>query len=143
MKTHTSGYKNQIKTFGRELDSKITYTLNNEEIELGAEELNSITPIFNGNILKSVMKSLEIDSNIEIPLETVISYELGLKVNGQYEYLNFGDYIVYKIEKKEDTNSWLITCYDKMLYSMKDYENMNITYPITIRNYINEISNYL
>ena len=30
-----------------------------------------------------------------------------------------------------------------MLYAMKDYENMNITYPITVRNYINTICTHL
>ena len=143
MKVHTNDFKNQIKEFGREIDSKITYTLDDEVIELGAEELNSITPHYEGAILKSVMKQLDIDSNIEIPIGTILTYEFGLKIDEEYEYINFGNYVVYDIEKQEDTGSYKITCYDKMLYSMKDYENMNITYPITIRNYINTICNYL
>ncbi len=136
MKQRSEGFKNQIKLLGREIDSKVTYTQNGETIELGAEELNSITPSFKSTLLKSCMKELEIDSNVEIPLETVLTYQFGLKVNGEYEYLNYGNYIVNKVEKQEDTRSWIITCYDKMLYSMKDYEELNITYPTTIREYI-------
>ena len=56
-----------------------------------------------------------------------------------YEYLNYGNFIVKESEKQEDYNSYKITCYDKMLYSMVDYEDLGITYPITIRNYINSI----
>jgi hypothetical protein len=62
---------------------------------------------------------------------------------GEYEYIDFGNYIVKEVEKQEDTRCYLIKCYDKMLYSMKDYESMSITYPISIRNYINAICTHL
>lgn len=143
MKTHTSEFKNQIKTMGRELDSKITYTLNGVNVELGKEQLNSITPTYQGALLKSVMKELDIDSNVYIPEKTILNYQFGVKVNGEYEYINFGNYIVYKAEKQEDTNSYKLTCYDKMLYSMIDYEKMDITYPISIRDYIKAICDKL
>lgn len=143
MKTHTSDFKNQIKTMGRELDSKITYTLNGVNIELGKEQLNSITPTYQGALLKSVMKELDIDSNVYIPEKTILNYQFGVKVNGEYEYINFGNYIVYKAEKQEDTNSYKLTCYDKMLYSMVDYEKMDISYPISIRDYIKAICDKL
>lgn len=143
MKAHTSSFKEQIKTMGRELDSKITYTLNGVNVELGKEQLNSITPTYQGALLKSVMKELDIDSNVYIPEKTILNYQFGVKVNGEYEYINFGNYVVYKAEKQEDTNSYKLTCYDKMLYSMIDYEKMNITYPISIRDYIKAICNKL
>ena len=143
MKAHTSDFKNQIKTMGRELDSKISYTLNGVNVELGKEQLNSITPTYQGALLKSVMKEIDIDSNVYIPEKTILNYQFGVKVNGEYEYINFGNYVVYKAEKQEDTNSYKLTCYDKMLYSMVDYEKMNITYPISIRDYIKAICNKL
>ena len=143
MKAHTSNLKNQIKTMGRELDSKISYTLNGVNVELGKEQLNSITPTYQGALLKSVMKELYIDSNVYIPEKTILNYQFGVKINGEYEYINFGNYVVYKAEKQEDTNSYKLTCYDKMLYSMVDYEKMDITYPITIRDYIKAICDKL
>lgn len=143
MKARTEEFKQAISTFGRQIDSKITYTLNNETIVLTKEDLYSVTPIFQGNILKSVMKQLDIDSNVEIPIGTILSYEFGLKVNGKYEYINYGNYIVKSVEKQEETRSYKITCYDKLLLSMKDYEKMPIVYPITIREYINSICLFL
>lgn len=143
MKVHTNNFKDEIKKFGRQLDSIISYTLNGVTTELGAEELNSVTPHYEANILKSVMKQLDIDSNIDIPLGTEINYQFGVLVNGNYEYVNFGNYIVYSSEKQEDLRSYKIICYDKMLYSMVDYEAMNITYPITIRDYISAICTHL
>lgn len=151
MKAHTKEFKTEIKEFGREIDSIITYTIDNEVIELGADELNSVTPRYEGAILKSVMKELEIDSNVEIPIGTILNYQFGVKTRDDivedykqnYDYVNFGNYIVKEVEKKEDTESYLIKCYDKMLYSMVDYESMNITYPITIRDYMSAICNHL
>ena len=143
MKVHSNEFKNIIKKNGRQLDSKITYTLNGVNVELGKEQLNSITPTYQGALLKSVMKEIDIDSNVYIPEKTILNYQFGVKVNGKYEYINFGNYVVYKAEKQEDTNSYKLTCYDKMLYSMVDYEKMDITYPITIRDYIKAICDKL
>ena len=149
MKAHSQAFKNNIVLFGKEINSKITYIIENVEYELSNEDLNSITPNFNSSILKSAMRGLKIDSNIEIPKDTIVHLEFGVKVreasgnDDGYDYINYGDYIVKDVEKQEDTNSYLIQCYDFMLKSMKDYEPMNITYPISIRNYINAICQHL
>ena len=136
MKVHTNAFKEQIKEMGKELDSLITF----DGTELGAEQLNSVTPSFESSILKSAMKMLEIDSNIEIPKGSVVNYKFGVKVNGVYEYLDFGNYIVYSVEKEEDTLSYKIVCYDKMLNTMKDYVSLqNGTFPMTIRSYIKNL----
>ena len=267
MKNITSDYKTNVKEFGRQIDSKISYVQDGVTIELGKEQLNSVTPHYESQILKSTMKQLDIDSNIEIPLNTVLNYRFGVKTRsgknlldlenkivgygfdntnniivtssthdiyyipveagktyvssavlgtssgniayaysteipqentpvtgrtttdisilnngtftaptgakyllirlvresqiltkwqieegtqptpyeefGEYEYINYGNYVVYSSEKQEDTNSYKIVCYDKMLYSMKDYTTMNITYPITIRSYLQAICDTL
>lgn len=143
MKLHTQGFKQAIKTHGKEIDSIITYTQNGNVVELGANELNSVTPSFQGSILKSVMKQLDIDSNVEIPEKTILRYQFGVKVNGSFEYLDFGEYIVYKVEKQEDTYSYKITCYDKLLYSMVEYDSVEMTYPTTVRSYLTALCNKL
>lgn len=143
MKSVSNNYKNEIYKFGRQIDSIITYELNGDTIELGKSELNSVSPHYEGSILKSVMKQLDIDSNVDIPVGTILTYDFGVFTGEEYEYINFGNFVVYSSEKQEDTLSYKITCYDKMLYSMKEYENIGITYPITIRDYINELCNYL
>lgn len=139
MKTHTSSFKEQIKLMGKEIDSRITFG----DTVLGKNELNAVTPSFQSAILKSAMKQLDIDSNVAIPIGTILTYEFGLKVNGEYEYINYGNYIVKSVEKQEDTKSYKITCYDMMLLSMKDYVKMPITYPITIREYIDSLCTFL
>ena len=139
MKVHTENYKEVIKTIGRQLNSKIIYELNGVTQTLTSEKLNSITPTFQGALLKSTMKELDIDSNVDIPIGTILKYQFGVKVGNAYEYLDFGNYIVYSSEKQEDYDSYKIVCYDKMLYSMKTNEDLEITYPISVRDYINAL----
>ena len=142
MKIHSDNFKETIKSLGRMQDVRITYTLNNKQLILDGENINSITPNYEASLLKSVMKGLDLDSNIDIPLGTEIKFEYGLLVNGAYEYLDYGNYIVYSSEKQEDTLSYSIKCYDKMLYSMKDYEHIEVTYPITIYEYLKAVCKY-
>ena len=103
MKVHTNNFKEQIKTLGREINAKITYG----NVEL-SEELYSITPHYNANILKSVMKQLDIESSVDIPNEIVINCQVGLLVGNSYEYIDYGNYVVYKSEKQEDKNTYKI-----------------------------------
>ena len=141
MKSHTNEFKEEIKTLGKQQSVRITYKENNVTKTLTDEDINSATPNYEASLLKSVMKVLDLDSNIYIPLGTEIKFEYGLLVNGVYEYLDYGNYIVYSSEKQEDTLSYKITCYDKMLYSMKDYEHVHITYPCTIKQYLVALCN--
>lgn len=139
MRSHTEDYKTAIGTGGREIKSKISYVLNGIETTLNDDDIFSIKYTTNGNILKSVMKSAEIVLKNNIPLETVLSCQFGVKVNGEYEYINLGNYVVFSSEKQEELNNYKILCYDKMLYSMVEYSEINVTYPITIKNYLNAI----
>lgn len=143
MKQHTQRFKEAITELGKQQSVLITYTIDNEEIILGVEEINSATPRYDADLLKSVMKELHLDSNVDIPVGTEINFKYGLLVDGVFEYLNYGNYIVYSSEKKEDTSSYEILCYDKMIYSMKEYEELAIFYPCTVRSYINAIAGKL
>jgi len=136
MKTHSIDFKNQLTELGRELRGIITY--DNITLE---EEINSITPHYEADILKSVMKQLDLELSVDIPLETVINCQIGILVNGDYEMLDYGNYVVYSSEKQEDTETYKIVCYDKMLYSMKEYEELGVSYPISIKNYLTALGN--
>lgn len=139
MKAHSNEFKEEIKMLGKQQDVRITYIINDEQITLGSEDINSATPNYEASLLKSVMKVLDLDTNTDIPLGTEIKFEYGLLVNGVYEYLDYGNYIVYSSEKQEDTLSYKIKCYDKMLYAMKDYEKLDITYPCTIETFLSKL----
>ena len=136
MRTHTQAFKEQIKELGREIDSRITYGSN----VITSEELFSVSPVVNGSILKSSMKQLDFESSVQLHLNTVLEYQFGLKVNGEYEYLNYGNFIVYSSEYNEDMKSWSYVCYDSMLFTMKEYTNLqNGTFPMTVRDYLTNL----
>ena len=136
MRAHTQEFKEQIKELGKEIDSRITYG----NTIITSEKLYSVSPITNGSILKSCMKELDFESSVQVPQYAVIKYEFGLKVNGEYEYIDFGNYIVYSSEYNEDTQTYEHTCYDSMLFSMKEYTTLqNGSFPMTIREYITNL----
>lgn len=121
MRTHTNDFKNELVQFGREFGDIITYN----GVTLSMEDVKSVNYSVKSSLMKSVMKELKIDTTTEMTKGDVIGYQLGVKVNGSYEYLNYGNYIVEKIEKQEDKRSWLVTCYDKMLLTMVNYEDLS------------------
>ena len=171
MKSVSEKFKNEIKQYGRQIDTIITYN-DGEEHLLDTDVLFSVTPTVNGNILKSVMKQLDFESSVKVPKGTIINVKFGVQVDLSltvaevnemkasrlneipvnllsaglrgFEYINLGNYIVSEEpEYNADTLSYSHVCYDKMLYSMKDYEKLAITYPITVREYINKICEHL
>lgn len=143
MKIVSNNFKTQIKTAGRMLKNTITFELNNTEITIDDDNLYSIKYSTYGSLLKSVMRMLEFEIDTDIPLNTILTCQISMKVNNEWETLNFGEFIVSDTEIREESGHYFITCYDKMLNSMVDYQSMNITYPITIRNYINAIATHL
>lgn len=139
MKIHSENYKSKLKGV-REAKSLLSYN----DVIVDEKDLFSIKVYYNADILKSAMKVLEFDYRQNVALNTQINYKYGIKVDEDYEYVDYGNYIVYKSEFQEDTKLYHITCYDKMLYSMKNYDDVFkdvlITYPISIRNYIEKIA---
>ena len=138
MRKHTKEFKSSISTFGRELDSKITVL--GTELILETEDLFSITPITNSTLLKTVMKEVDFESKKQIGIGQEVNIKSGVKVNGEYEYIDYGNYSVYKSEYKAETDTYSHICYDKMLKTMIDYTPLDITYPINLREYINAIA---
>lgn len=138
MRKHTKEFKNSISTFGRELDSKITVIGTN--LVLGKEDLYSVKPITNATLLKTVMKEVDFESKQQIGIGQEINVKSGVKVGNEYEYVNYGNYSIYKSEYKAETDTYSHICYDKMLKTMIDYTPLDITYPINLREYINTIA---
>lgn len=114
-----------------------------EKIQLDNEAINSIKIEFNGNLLKSICRYITIDSKRNIPLNTKINAKIGLNVNGSMEYIDEGFF--YNIEPGKwqlDTNSYIITGYDRMYRCMKNYDDEPLTdFPMTHRELLESILN--
>lgn len=144
MKAHTSDFKNALK--GMVVD-KVIITYGNTI--LGTDEIIDVEFYYEGSLLKTMMKGLTITSTEDIAKDTVINFKYSLYIEKQppavsgYEDLDFGNYVVVSSEKNEDSNTYTITCYDKLIYSAVDYVDLNLTYPITLGNYLSAICTHL
>ena len=143
MKNCSNDYKQEIKRFGKQQKVKLSYFDNGQEIEINEKNINNIIYSYEGNLLKSVMKELEVETSVELEKDTELHFQYGLLVNGQYEFIDYGNFIVKSIDTLEATNSYKLKCYDKMLYAMKPYEAVNQVFPCHLFEYINAICNNL
>ena len=167
MKQVSSEYKNQIKQMGREIDSIITYynhykmitenghyiltengvKINTEQInsssyvEIGAEDTYSSKVITHGSLLKTMMREFDFEVRQEMNIGSIVNYKFGLKVNGTYEYIDLGNFIVQEKEYNEDTSTFSYKAYDMMLKSMIPYKD-TATYPTTLYGLLNSVLEY-
>lgn len=138
MRIHTDEYKQAL--IGVRETEHVLRTYNNGWEVYDNDNLIMAKPILNANLFKTVMKELDIESKTKIEKGTMLDYKHGLKVGNDYEYMNYGRYYVYEVEYRPDTKSYYHICYDNMLNAMVKYEPLEITYPISVKNYITAIA---
>ena len=56
-----------------------------------------------------------------------------------FEYLDYGTFLVTEITTTKDTGVTEIVAYDKMVETMKPYEVLDVTYPITLYEYTKKL----
>lgn len=135
MRNVSDNYKEDIVTYGRQFDFKISI----DDVNIDNDNINFIKPSFNTALFKTIMHKVEIDSKYDIDKKSKIDVQVGLKVNEpNYEYIKYNTYYVNSSERKEDTLSYVITAYDKMIESMIDYD-LDISEKIKLREYLIKI----
>lgn len=140
MKNIPNNFLQELAKNGRQIDAIITYQENGNTITLDSDEIIAIKPMKKTQLLKSLMKECDIETSDPIPKDTQINVKIGLLINSEYKYINLGNFIIYnEPEYNADTLSYTMKAYDKMLYSMVDYKDMQVTYPISVRDFINKI----
>lgn len=142
MKQVSNGFKEQIKSYGREFITRVSY--NDGKITLlNDDDIVNATMSYQGSLLKSTMKELDLECTKSLKKGFILNYKFGLLVDDEYEFIDYGDFIINEVTRDANTGNFNIKAYDKMLYSMKMYEPLDITYPITVRNYIKKLCNKL
>ena len=142
MKIVSNDFKEQVNSFGRQLDVIITY----DEITLDKDNIYSINPNFHTNIMETLMKSMIVETDTLIPIGTRINVQCGIKIadnevldyRDNYEYIDYGYYTVKEFEKDENKKSYIMKCYDDMMKTMVDYD-LQVTYPISVKNLLTAI----
>lgn len=135
--------KSALTHFPLQFEATISYEENNQIITLDNDNLFRVLYYYDGDILKSNMQCLEFDCEYNIEKNTNVNFQINVLYENEYITLDYGIFKVISVEKLEDENTYLIKCADALIGSMKDYEDMNITYPITLGNYLDAICNHL
>lgn len=147
MKTVTNGFKEQIAKLGREIDFKFFLHTNDkiitengkflmtednmqlvveqfdeEEIDevITGEDIFNVSIINKGNILSTMMKEIDFEIKQDLRVGDIIGCQFGLKVNGNYEYVDYGKYMIYSKEFNEDTKTYNYVAFDRMLLTMQE-----------------------
>ena len=167
MRAHTNAFKQEIASFGKQISGRLYRYLNydlitedgdtlitEDSIKLLSEQINpsdkelideeliySISLVKNGQLLQSLMKELDFEAQYDLKIGETVNAQFGVLVGNDFEYLDYGNYIVYSKEYIAENQTWQYVCYDKMLYSMVQYKPLNITYPCTIRQYLIALAN--
>lgn len=166
MIARTNEFKEEIKKLGREIDFKIAlhtndkittednkFLLTENNIQLVVEQLDTeeidqlITAedIFNatisrkGNLLSTMMKEFDFEISQDLRVGDVVDCSFGLKVGNDYEYINYGKFIIFSKEHNEDTDSYSYVAYDSMLLSMKDVDDFTLIQGVTVQQAIENI----
>lgn len=142
LKAHSPQFKENIKTLGRELDAKIIYG----EEELTTEELNRVSIRYSSEFFRTIMKEVEFETSTKITANQWINVQAGIKVDGEYEYIDYGNYYIIKeSEYNADIEGYTYIAYDKMIESMVFYDDnpLVIEYPVSYKDYIIQICNKL
>lgn len=137
MKNVTVAFKTDIRTYGRQLDFKIKIN----DVADDTDNYNYLKPAFHSSLFKTIMHELEIDTKNSLAKGTKINVQAGVKLNEEdYNYITYNSYFVKDCERQEDTNSFIVKAYDKMLESMIDYD-LELTEKIKLRSYLLIICN--
>ena len=143
MRTHTSQFKDEIKAYGRQFID----TIYHNNTTYNGDHINSINYSVDTTLLKSIMQSMVIDTDLTFSVNDKVGYGVSL-VSVSNSEIKFDNFNVISIEEQKDKHSYRVTCYDNMIKTMVDYEtpkinNTEITYPISVRDYINAICVHL
>ena len=93
------------------------------------------------SMCKSAMRKLEAkyigEHNL---LGQWVHVGFGVKLStGAFEYLDYGSFLVTEITTVKDTGITTIVGYDKMINSMKEYQVLNVEYPIDLYTYTQKL----
>ena len=132
-----------ITKYGRQFDNQILVNGKTEPISI--YDINIFKHRFNASLFQSVMRVIEIDSNIKIEKNSIITGKIGIKFNEEdsYTYISYNDYkTIEEPEYDEDTKAYVALAYDKMREAMIPYD-LTPTFPIKVKNFIILICNRL
>ena len=160
------GFKEAIQAYGKE----ITASFYCGGVRYRDEQIISMNPHYEGSLLKTVMKCLDIELDGELidnpgaiagiaiageavagvweatDRNTIKRPMFGVKAPGDldYSYIEYGSYIVKESAKDEEKQSITLECYDLMLLSMIPYDlALDYSTEVTVKDLLDAICDRL
>ena len=132
------GFKEAIQEYGKEITASFVCG----GVTYGDTEIISMNPHFEGSLLRSVMKCMDIEvkRGTEISDTIIQTPKFGVKGPGDadYSYKEYGTYIIKEQKSDEEQDTVILECYDLMLQAMVPFD-LAITYPVTIEAFLDAI----
>lgn len=159
------GFKEAINEYGKQITASFIYS----GVIYKDEQIISMNPHYEGSLLKTVMKCLDIELDTELleepsaivgiaiagkavtgvglatEINTIKSPRFGVKTDDtDYSYIEFGSYLIKDIKKDEEKQTISIECYDLMLKSMIPYDlALDYTQGVTVKDFLDAICDRL
>ena len=134
-----------VKNVNEALVSKINNTrtkyLVSDLDNYTVEEINKMTvEKLSGTRLKYISG---FEKKEDISKASSVDIKLGVKIRDEdeFEYVEYGDFLIYDIEEKIDTNSYKLTLYDNMILTHVKYD-LKASFPMTVREFLQLICNH-
>lgn len=134
-------FKTAMKQPVKELDAYIK--LSEEDKITSADDLIEFKISCETGMCKTAMRKLEAkhlgSHNL---IGKWVNVGFGVKLpNGNFEYLDYGSFLITEISTSKDTGVTQIIGYDKMINTMKEYKTLTIEYPINLYEYTKTLCN--
>ena len=156
------GFKEAINEYGKQITASFNYC----GVTYSDEQIISMNPHYEGSLLKTVMKCLDIELDGDLltdtspivgfavagkavagvteatDVNTIANPKFGVKAVGDadYSYINYGKYLIKETKKNEDTKTISIECYDLMLLSMIPYDlALDYKAGVTVKDFLDAI----
>lgn len=149
------GFKEAINEYGKE----ITASFICNGVTYSDEAIISMNPHYEGSLLKTVMKCLdiEIDGDLldnpspaaetgeETEANIVRTPRFGVKSgDADYSYIEYGSYVIKDKKKDEEQHTTSLECYDLMIQSMIQYDLvLDYSQGITVKAFLDAICDRL
>ena len=132
-------FKNAMKQPVKELDA---YLLLDDGTKISSSNyLIDLKLSAETTICKTAMRKLEVSYlSSKILLDKWVQVFVGVRIeDGEFEYINYGSFLITETSTSEDKETTKIVGYDKMINSMVNYEVIEMEYPIDIFSYTQKI----
>ena len=160
------GFKEAINEYGKQITASFTYC----GVRYRDEQIISMNPHYEGSLLKTVMKCLNIELDGELLEDTsaivgiaiagksvagvgevtedntIRTPKFGVKAPGDadYSYIEYGTYLIKESSRNEETKAISLECYDLMLQSMIPYDlALDYNQDVTVKDFLDAICDRL